>query len=178
MKQHYATAKTGSSYLQKVQSQQVFKRAPKGLFAANASVANSQMVNSAKRSAMKSGKPTHRDVMLAKLEVFKKKIEMDEDSGRLGPNNQLIEGSEMPLHFMSKQRDLRLPEEGEESSSESEADDSPSVRSRIPSLAFGTTSFSSRDRELGDKMTKGTPAWNKDNSSKRATATRFRTIDN
>ena len=84
------------------------------------------------RSALKSGKPSHREVMLAKLEVFKKKIEMDEDSVRLGPNNQLIEGSDMPLHFMSKQRDLRLPGDGDESSSESEGDEAPSVRSRIP----------------------------------------------
>ena len=38
---------------------------------------------------------------MAKLEVFKKKIEMEEDMGKLGPNNKLIEGKELPLHFMS-----------------------------------------------------------------------------
>ena len=45
---------------------------------------------------------------MAKLEVFKKKIEMEEDMGKLGPSNQLIEGKELPLHFISQQKDLRL----------------------------------------------------------------------
>ena len=114
--------------------------------------------------------------MLAKLEVFKKKIEMDEDSVRLGPNNQLIEGSEMPLHFMSKQRDLRLPGDDDESSSETEADEAPSVRSRIPSLAFAHSSFSSRDREQADRLLKGPPpAWKKD--GRPGQTTRFKTIE-
>ena len=39
---------------------------------------------------------------MAKLEVFKKKIEMEEDMGKLGPSNQLIEGKELPLHFISQ----------------------------------------------------------------------------
>ena len=51
--------------------------------------------------SIKHGKPSHKEVTMAKLEVFKKKIEMDEDMGRLGPNNKLIEGKELPLHYMS-----------------------------------------------------------------------------
>ena len=112
--------------------------------------------------------------------MFKKKIEMDEDAGRLGPNNQLIEGSDMPLHFMSRQRDLRLPsaDDSDSGSSSSEGDAGASVRSRIPSLAFRTESVASRDREQPTGARKPTPNWRKgQQDGKRASSTRFATAD-
>ena len=66
----------------KVQSQQVFKR---GLFSGKTNGNNSPLSHS--KQSIKHGKPSHKEVTMAKLEVFKKKIEMEEDMGSLVPRN-------------------------------------------------------------------------------------------